>query len=65
VPKERIDILRKAFMQTMKDKEFIEECEKVRLPVDPVSGEELESAVLAAFKTPRPLVEKLKEVMYK
>ena len=65
VPKERVDILRKAFMQTMKDKEFMEECEKVRLPVDPVSGEDLESAVLAAFKTPRPLVEKLKEVIYK
>jgi len=65
VPKERVDILRKAFMETMKDKEFIEECEKVRLPVDPVSGEELESAVFAAFKTPRPLVEKLKQVIYR
>jgi len=64
VAKERVDILRKAFMQTMKDREFIEECEKVRLPVDPVSGEELESAVFAAFKTPRPLVEKLKEITY-
>ena len=49
----------------MKDKEFIEECEKVRLPVDPVSGEELEKAVMAAFKTPHPVVAKLKEVMYK
>jgi len=65
VPQERVDILRKAFMQTMKDKEFIEECEKVRLPVDPVSGEVLEGAVFAAFRTPRPLVEKLKEVIYK
>jgi hypothetical protein len=49
----------------MKDKEFIEECEKVRLAVDPVSGEELEKAVMAAFKTTPPVVAKLKEVMYK
>jgi tripartite-type tricarboxylate transporter receptor subunit TctC len=65
VPKDRADILRAAFDKTMKDKEFIEECEKVRLAVDPVSGEELEKAVMAAFKTTPPVIAKLKEVMYK
>jgi len=65
VPEDRVDILRKAFMRTMKDREFIEECEKARLPVDPVSGEVLEGAVFATFRTPRPLVEKLKEITYK
>lgn len=65
VPKDRADILRAAFAQTMKDKEFIEDCEKVRLAVDPVSGEELEKAVMAAFKTPPALVAKLKEIIYK
>jgi tripartite-type tricarboxylate transporter receptor subunit TctC len=64
VPKERADILRAAFDQTMKDKEFMQECEKVRLPVDPVSGEELEKAVLGAFATPAPVLKKLKEVIY-
>ncbi len=65
VPKDRVEILRKAFMQTMKDKEFIAEIEKARLGLDPVSGEELEKAVMAAFKTPKPILDKLKEVMYK
>ena len=65
VPKDRADILRTAFEKTMKDKEFISECEKARLPVDPVSGEALEKAVLGAFKTPRPIIEKLKEITYK
>ncbi len=64
VPKERADILRAAFMQAMKDKEFIEECEKVRLAVDPVSGDELEKAVMRAFATPAPVLKKLKEVIY-
>ena len=65
VPKDRADILRAAFDKTMKDKEFISECEKVKLAVDPVSGEELEKAVLGAFKTPSALVAKLKDIMYK
>jgi tripartite-type tricarboxylate transporter receptor subunit TctC len=65
VPKDRADILRTAFEKTMKDKEFISECEKVKLPVDSVSGEELERAVLGAFKTPPPVLEKLKEIIYK
>lgn len=64
VPKERADILRAAFNQAMKDKEFIEECQKVRLAVDPVTGEELEKAVLGAFATPAPVLKKLKEVVY-
>jgi tripartite-type tricarboxylate transporter receptor subunit TctC len=65
VPKERADILRAAFNKAMKDKEFIAECEKVKLAVDPVSGEELEKAVLGAFKTPSALVAKLKDIIYK
>jgi tripartite-type tricarboxylate transporter receptor subunit TctC len=65
VPKERADILRAAFQKAMQDKEFIEEVQKAKLGVDPVSGEDVEKAVLNAFKTSRPLVQKLKDVYYK
>jgi hypothetical protein len=65
VPKDRADILRTAFQKTMDDKEFIEEIRKAKLGVDPVSGEELEKAVLNAFKTSRSMVQKLKEIYYK
>jgi tripartite-type tricarboxylate transporter receptor subunit TctC len=65
IPKDRVQILRTAFDKTMKDKEFIAECEKVKLPVDSVSGEELEKAVMGALRTPKPILEKLKEVIYK
>jgi len=65
VPKDRAEILRAAFQKSMKDKEFIDECAKARLGVDPVSGEEIENAVLNSFKTPRVIVMKLKEIMYK
>lgn len=65
ISKERSNILQTAFDKTMKDEEFIAECAKARLPVDAVSGKELEKAVLAAFNTPRPIIDKLKEIIYK
>jgi tripartite-type tricarboxylate transporter receptor subunit TctC len=65
IPKDRVEILRSAFDKTMKDKEFMAECEKARLPVDSVSGDELEKAVMGAFKTPKPILDKLKDVVYK
>lgn len=65
IPKDRADILRAAFQKTMKDKEFVDECTKANLSVDPVSAEELENAVLKSFKTPRNMVQKLKDIMYK
>lgn len=65
VPKDRAEMLRSAFEKTMKDKDFIDECEKPKLSVDPVSGEEVERAVANAFKIPRPLVQKMKEIVFK
>lgn len=65
VPKDRADLLRSAFEKTLKDKEFIGECEKSKLSVDAVSGEEVEQAVFSAFKIPRPLAQRLKEIVFK
>ncbi|MCX8022071.1 MAG: tripartite tricarboxylate transporter substrate-binding protein [Syntrophorhabdaceae bacterium] len=65
IPKDRLEILKAAFEKTMKDKEFLAECEKSRLPVDAVTGDELERAVMNAFKTPKPILDKLKDVIYK
>jgi tripartite-type tricarboxylate transporter receptor subunit TctC len=65
VPKDREEILRGAFQETMKDKEFAGECEKAKLGIDPVTGEELEKAVAGAFKTPPAIVAKLKDILYK
>ncbi|HWO42763.1 MAG TPA: tripartite tricarboxylate transporter substrate-binding protein [Candidatus Eisenbacteria bacterium] len=44
-PKERLQLLRKAFAETMKDPAFIAEAEKVKLEVTHVSGEEIENYV--------------------
>ncbi len=44
-PKERLDILRKAFKATLEDPEFLAEAKKSKLVIDYVSGEEIEKFV--------------------
>ena len=44
-PKERLDILRKAFAATLRDPEFLAEAKKTKLDVDPVAGEEIDGYV--------------------
>lgn len=45
VPKERLQLLRKAFADTMKDPEFLAEAKKTKFPVSYISGEEIEQYV--------------------
>jgi tripartite-type tricarboxylate transporter receptor subunit TctC len=49
VPAERIAALRKAFMDTMKDKELLAEAEKSQLEITPVSGEDLQALVAKTY----------------
>ena len=65
VPPDRKEILKKAFQEAIKDKEFIEEAGKAKLGINPVSGEEMEKAVAGIFKTDPAAVAKLKEILYK
>ena len=44
-PKERLQLLRRAFADTMKDPEFMAEAEKSKLEIDYVSGEAIEKLV--------------------
>ncbi len=41
-PKERVEMLRKAFMDSMKDPEFLAEATKAKLDINPLDGAELE-----------------------
>jgi tripartite-type tricarboxylate transporter receptor subunit TctC len=62
-PKDRVDIVRRAFANTMKDAEFLADTKKSRLGIDPMTGEELERTIARLFKTPPGVVAKLKEVL--
>lgn len=63
-PKERVQTLRKAFRDTLKDAAFLAETEKARLMVDPVTGEELQELVADLFALDPALVAKLKSILY-
>ena len=62
-PKSRVNLLRKAFMETMKDPEFLAETKKARLDLDPIDGAEIEKQVRELFKLEPALVAKMKEIL--
>jgi hypothetical protein len=62
-PKELLQIIRKGFADTMKDKEFLAAAEKAGLDIDPLSGEQVEELVHDLFKTPSQIVDKLRRVL--
>lgn len=64
-PKDRVELLRKAFVETLRDREFLAEAEKAKLGIDAVSGDELERAVQGIFKTDPAALAKLKETLLK
>jgi tripartite-type tricarboxylate transporter receptor subunit TctC len=56
IPAERAAALRKAFMETMEDAEFVADMHKRNLSVEPLSGEEVQKIVAGATATPKELV---------
>ena len=64
-PKDRLQMLRKAMQDTLKDKEFLAETEKAKLDLNPVSGEDLETAVGEIFKMEPSMLPKLNDILFK
>jgi tripartite-type tricarboxylate transporter receptor subunit TctC len=62
-PKDRVEILRKALQDTMKDPEFLADATKSRLDIDPVTGTELENLVRGLFKLRPSMISKLKTIL--
>jgi len=62
-PKDRVQILRRAFMDTMKDSAFLAEAKKATLDINAADGAELEQNVKDIFKLESSLIAKLKEIL--
>jgi tripartite-type tricarboxylate transporter receptor subunit TctC len=52
LPADRAAILRKAFMDTLTDKDFLADAEKSQLEINPVPGDEIEKLVKEVYATP-------------
>jgi tripartite-type tricarboxylate transporter receptor subunit TctC len=62
-PKERVMLLRKAYMDTMKDPELLAEAKNAKLDINPDDGEGLQRNVNAIFDLEPALVAKLKQIL--
>jgi tripartite-type tricarboxylate transporter receptor subunit TctC len=62
-PKDRVGALQKAFMETMKDPEFLAETQKSQLDINPLPGNEVAKIVSSFFELKPDIVAKLAEIL--
>jgi tripartite-type tricarboxylate transporter receptor subunit TctC len=62
-PKDRVQLLRRAFSEATKDPDFLNDAKKANLEIAPVSGEEIEQHIQQMFKTDPKVVAKLKQIL--
>lgn len=62
VPKERVDALRKALSDALKDPDLLEEAKKQGMEMTYVSGPEIETLIADLMSTPSDIVDKMREL---
>ncbi|HEY6258468.1 MAG TPA: tripartite tricarboxylate transporter substrate-binding protein [Xanthobacteraceae bacterium] len=60
---ERVKMLRDAFADTMKDGEFVEDAGRNMLDLAPEDGEHLAALIRKVYATPKPIVDKIGELI--
>ena len=61
-PKARVQLLRKAFADTLKDPELLAEAKKVNLEIEHISGEDVDTVIQDLYKIEPAFVAKMKQV---
>jgi tripartite-type tricarboxylate transporter receptor subunit TctC len=62
-PKDRLEVLRKAFAATLTDPEFVAEAKKANLDINPLTGEEVKKTVDGLFKLNPAVISKLANIL--
>jgi tripartite-type tricarboxylate transporter receptor subunit TctC len=62
-PKDRVQLLRKSFADTLVSPDFLTDVQRAKLNVDPGSGEELQKTVDRLFKLTPKVANRLKEIL--
>jgi tripartite-type tricarboxylate transporter receptor subunit TctC len=62
-PKERVDVLRKAFAETVRDPELVAEADRLKLDMTYRSPEDLERLVTNLYETPPEMLETVKKLV--
>jgi tripartite-type tricarboxylate transporter receptor subunit TctC len=63
LPPDRLAALRKAFMDTMRDKDFLADAERGKLEITPVSGEGIQKLVGEVYATPEAVTKRATELL--
>ena len=63
VPADRVQALRRAFDATMKDPAFLAEADKLKIDVDPLTGEQVAALVEQVSRTPADTVARVRTAM--
>lgn len=63
VPADRVEALRKAFLETLADPELVADAKKANLDVDPVPGPEVQALIAKVYAAPKDIVERVKHAL--
>ncbi|MBI4493565.1 MAG: hypothetical protein HY690_12315 [Chloroflexi bacterium] len=63
VPAERVQLLREALAQTLKDKELLADAEKAKLDLEPIGGEDDQKLISELLAMPADIKAKLKTIL--
>lgn len=63
VAKDRVAVMRKAFMDTLHDPALLADAKKIKLDIDAISGEEVQQLVAKIYATPPAIIKKTRVVL--
>jgi tripartite-type tricarboxylate transporter receptor subunit TctC len=63
IPADRAAALRAAFDAMVANPEFLDDAERLRLEINPVSAPEVEALLADAYSTPQPIVQRTRELL--
>ncbi len=63
VPPERVEILRKAYAETLADPELLADARKLQLDIRPKTGAQIAALVKKAAETPKPVLDKIAKIL--
>jgi hypothetical protein len=63
VPEQRVRVLQKAFISTLKDAQFLAEAEKAKLEIDPIDGPGIEKMVNGLYEIEPAVVNRVKQLL--
>jgi tripartite-type tricarboxylate transporter receptor subunit TctC len=63
LPAEQLETLRSAFDATMSDRQFLDDAEKIRIDVSPLSGAKVQALVQKLYATPKDIVARARQAI--